>query len=78
MPASVIITSHVTEVFIKVSIQLFTVYDRIHKRTYHIAVTEQEGVNPSKEARSCLAASEEITKWQTMTDDEYRDWKKSL
>lgn len=73
-----VITSHVTEVFIKVSIQLFTVYDRIHKKTYHIAVTEQEGVNPSKEARSCLAASEEITKWQTMTDEEYRDWKKSL
>lgn len=78
MPASETITSHVTEVFDKVSIQLFTVYDRIHKRTYHIAVKEQEGVNPSKEAQSCLAASEEITKWQTMTDDEYRDWKKSL
>jgi len=78
MPASEIITSHVTEVFVKVSIQLFTVYDRIHKRTYHIAVKEQEGVNPSKEAQSCLAASEEITKWQTMTDEEYRDWKKSL
>ena len=78
MPASGIITSRVTEVFVKVSIQLFTVYDRIHKRTYHIAVKEQEGVNPSKEARSCLAASEEITRWQTMTDDEYKDWKKSL
>ena len=78
MPASEIITSRVMEVFVKVSIQLFTVYDRIHKKTYHIAVKEQEGVNPSKEAQSCLAASEEITKWQTMTDDEYRDWKKSL
>ena len=78
MPASEIITSRVMEVFVKVSIQLFTVYDRIHKKTYHIAVKEQEGVNPSKEAQSCLAANEEITKWQTMTDDEYKDWKKSL
>jgi len=78
MILSEVITSRAMEVFDKVSIQLFTVYDRIHKRTYHIAVKEQEGVNPSKEARSCLAASEEITRWQTMTDDEYRDWKKSL
>ena len=60
------------------SIQLFTVYDRIHKKTYHIAVKEQEGVNPGKEARSCLSAGEEITRQQSMTDDEYRDWKKSL
>lgn len=67
-----------TEVFDKVSIQLFTVYDRIHKRTYHIAVTEQEGVSPGKEAYSCLSAGEEITRQQSMTDDEYRDWKKSL
>jgi hypothetical protein len=60
------------------SYQLFTVYDRIHRKTYHIAVKEQEGVNPGKEARSCLSAGEEITRQQSMTDDEYRDWKKSL
>lgn len=60
------------------SYQLFTVYDRIHKWTYHIAVKEQEGVNPSKEAYSCLSAGEEITRQQSMTDDEYKDWKKSL
>lgn len=60
------------------SYQLFTVYDRIHHKTYHIAVKEQEGVSPGKEAYDCLSAGEEITRQQSMTDDEYRDWKKSL
>lgn len=60
------------------SYQLFTVYDRIHHRTYHIAVHEDEGIHPGKEAYSCLSAGEEITRQQSMTDDEYRDWKKSL
>lgn len=34
--------------------------------------------HPGKEAYSCLSAGEEITRQQSMTDDEYRDWKKSL
>lgn len=60
------------------SYQLFTVYDRIHRKTYHIAVHEGEGVSPGKEAYSCLSAGEEITRQQSMTDEEYREWKKSL
>lgn len=36
------------------SYQLFTVYDRIHHKTYHIAVQEGEGIPARKHIRAYL------------------------